>query len=356
MSDQKTIADIIADIERRSADGDYIFRGETQSSYKDRKGNGRTTEVSSKLWRDYGFREEERGFIEQVQREMLDGAKEHMGRPSQSFDTEDPNDFEILTQIQHYGGKTNLIDFTTDYRIALFFACDGHYAKEGRVILQKKDSIDGKIETPWTPQHRVIAQKSVFVIPPNGFIEPTKEEIVVIPADLKAPTLNYLKKYHGITKEMIYNDLHGFVSFQEVHGGYYTMFYKGIADMNQRNYDGAIKNYSAAIGLNPVMLLTYYYRGNAYSRRGNEGDFDKAIIDYNEVLKSDPENQYLYYGRMMAWICLEEWEKAKADFPRANALVLFYNEYKSVANFEQETGIKLPDDIVAMLTDADSEA
>ena len=34
-------------------------------------------------------------------------------------------DFEILTELQHYGGKTNLIDFTTDYLIALFFACDG---------------------------------------------------------------------------------------------------------------------------------------------------------------------------------------------------------------------------------------
>ena len=46
-------------------------------------------------------------------------------------------DFEILTEIQHYGGKTNLIDFTTDYLIALFFACDGHHDKEGRIIMQK---------------------------------------------------------------------------------------------------------------------------------------------------------------------------------------------------------------------------
>ena len=36
--------------------------------------------------------------------------------------TEKARDFEILTEIQHYGGKTNLIDFTTDYFIALFFA------------------------------------------------------------------------------------------------------------------------------------------------------------------------------------------------------------------------------------------
>ena len=58
-------------------------------------------------------------------------------------DIDETTDFEILTEIQHYGGKTNLIDFTTDYFIALFFACDGHHDKKGRIILQKA----GRYET-----------------------------------------------------------------------------------------------------------------------------------------------------------------------------------------------------------------
>ena len=32
---------------------------------------------------------------------------------------------EVLAQIQHNGGDTNLIVFTTNYLVALFFACDG---------------------------------------------------------------------------------------------------------------------------------------------------------------------------------------------------------------------------------------
>ena len=80
---------------------------------------------------------------------MLSGAKKHIGDLPQDYradlaaslnvpqeESDKTIDFEILTEIQHYGGKTNLIDFTTDYFIALFFACDGHHDKEGRVILQ----------------------------------------------------------------------------------------------------------------------------------------------------------------------------------------------------------------------------
>ena len=47
---------------------------------------------------------------------------------------EEQRDFEILTDIQHYGGETNLIDFTRGYLIALFFACDGSFDEDGRII------------------------------------------------------------------------------------------------------------------------------------------------------------------------------------------------------------------------------
>ncbi|MCE2403085.1 FRG domain-containing protein [Candidatus Poribacteria bacterium] len=41
----------------------------------------------------------------------------------------------MLTQLRHYGGKTNLIDFATDYLRTLFFACDGSHDKDGRIIM-----------------------------------------------------------------------------------------------------------------------------------------------------------------------------------------------------------------------------
>ena len=60
---------------------------------------------------------------------MLEAAKNY---------TYETDTFEILTELQHYGGNTNLIDFTTDNHIALFFACNGFSDKPGRVILLEK--------------------------------------------------------------------------------------------------------------------------------------------------------------------------------------------------------------------------
>ena len=75
----------------------------------------------------------------------------------------------LLSKLQHYGGETNLVDFTTDLNVALFFAC-GHPDKDGRVILQRAKSVTlGPIRRP---KRRAISQKSVFIQPDGGYIDP----------------------------------------------------------------------------------------------------------------------------------------------------------------------------------------
>ncbi|MDE0324929.1 MAG: FRG domain-containing protein [Candidatus Poribacteria bacterium] len=171
----------ICEIAEKSADGDYIFRGETEL-HEEKPYYGT---VSSNLCREYLDDIEEESFeIEFVQEEILDEAKKYS----------DKEDFEILTELQHYGSKTNLIDFTTDYLIALFFACDGSTRKDGRVILQKRSSVESFLEHPREPRNRVMAQKSIFVRPPRGYIKP--DVVVTIESYLKQPILvvchNYL--------------------------------------------------------------------------------------------------------------------------------------------------------------------
>ena len=113
------------------------------------------------------------------------------------YTQETDDDFAILTELQHYGGKTNLIDFTADYLIALFFACDGDYSKDGRVVLlDRSGDMEEHIYGPRHPVSRVLAQKSVFVRPPDGFVEP--DDTVIIPHNLKPLMLDYLQKGHGI--------------------------------------------------------------------------------------------------------------------------------------------------------------
>ena len=198
---------LLQETEEKSSDDDYIYRGEPEH-YE---------EVSSSLYRQYRDIDVEHFDIEVVQKEILNKAKEY---------TQETNEFEILAELQHHGGRTNLIDFTTDYRIALFFACDGFHDKDGRLILQRREAIRDQIKRPQNPVNRVIAQKSVFVQPPKGFVEPDAE--IDIPKDLKQPILDHLRKYHGISTETIYNDLHGFIKNQGIHQSAYTEFYTGL--------------------------------------------------------------------------------------------------------------------------------
>ena len=110
-------------------------------------------------------------------------------------------DFELLTELQHYGSRTNLIDFTSDYLIALYFACDGSHDKDGRVILLKKNEETRKnynIEKPQTPLNRVIAQKSIFAQPPRGFIDFDDISVICIPRQLKQWLLLHLRKFQDI--------------------------------------------------------------------------------------------------------------------------------------------------------------
>ena len=52
-----------------------------------------------------------------------------------------PSDDDVLTRLQHLGGKTNLIDFTRDLNIALFFASYHSPDKDGRVILMEEPPV-----------------------------------------------------------------------------------------------------------------------------------------------------------------------------------------------------------------------
>ena len=105
--------------------GNYIYRGESETHDK----------VSSNLYREYEKDVEAEQFdIEVVQEGNPEGSK-GIYHPQETTS-------EILTELQHHGGKTNLIDFTTDYLVALFFACDGNPNKPGRVILLQNRSED----------------------------------------------------------------------------------------------------------------------------------------------------------------------------------------------------------------------
>ena len=283
-------------IMERSADGDYIFRGESKC-YK---------YVSSSLYRQYRDVEAEHFDIEIVQKEVLQEAKRHADESDKS------NDFEILTQLQHYGGDTNLIDFSTDFHIALFFACDRHFNEDGRVILQQKEPIKDQLKEPHHPRNRVITQRSIFVQPPKGFIVP--DVIIAIPQDLKQAMLDHLRKYHGISTATIYNDLYGFIINQRNHVSSYTEFYRGLTYQNKGNLDKAADHYIKATDLNPNYAVAYSNLGAVY-RDNNK--YDLAIKSCTKAIDLNSNLANPYINRGAAYAGKSEYDLAIKDFTKA---------------------------------------
>ena len=261
---RKKVREKIHQIICASHDGDYIYRGEPEHYDK----------LTSNLYRRYRHHIEAAGRrlnIRSVHKEILTEVKGY---------TEETTDFDALTRLQHFGGRTNLIDFTTDCLIALFFACDGGSGDDGRVILLRKSEAIKKchaIEHPRILENRVKAQKSVFVCPHGGFIETELFKVVPIPSELKKPMLEHLNKHHGISANTIYNDLHGYIKYQELHHSSYDEFFEGLKHhVNAREFqreglgndakhrfDLARRHYNRALEINPQFATAYHYRAAA---------------------------------------------------------------------------------------------
>ena len=358
------ILNIIQEITETSADRDYIYRGEPKCY----------SEISSRIYRTYRDRPDfnpeliETGIYNDV---------------LQYTDLTDKD--EIFSLLQHYGGDTNYIDFTTDFLIALFFACDSHEEADGRVILLQRRCFFAA--PPKCPLNRVIAQKSVFVQPKTGKIDidNDKVRIVNMPRELKQPVCDYLNKHHGIRRETVYNDLHGFIKLQTLRITANKEFYRGLSSFKNQEYCSSIKHYTESIQNDPIHAGTWNNRGCAYLRTG---EIDKAIEDFRKTIDLDPSHAsawsnlgscYLKKGslndamsaiekaieldpahgdalfnRAMCYLHKKHWTAAKADLYAvnkfgANRIELFKEEYTDIETFERAANVRLPSAIIELL-------
>ena len=200
--------------------------------------------------------------------------------------------------------------------------------------MKKNEERKDLILVPRNPRNRVIAQKSVFVQHPDGFLSPDDVDIITIPGHLKQNLLVYLKKYHGISTETIYNDLHGFITNQSIHESAYTEFYRGLtyqlkgdeskdSDEKQAAYEKAVVYYTRALELKPDLPEVYTNRGNVY--RGID-EIDKAIEDYNSATELDPNDANAYNNRGNAYFDKNEVDKAIEDYNTAIELKPDYDD------------------------------
>ncbi len=333
-----TLKDAIAfvsKIQDKYSTGKYIFRG-TNRVYSDSSyGDG----INSSLYRsivypdpkDVSKREgafDGSYFIVKAEKEVVKKVKYLFPPPTDTL--------TMLTDIQHFKGKTNLIDFSKDMYIALFFACNGELDKDGELLLLEVEEKGVKsisqleynnadnlpelalIEPPATSSSevRVKVQRSVFVYSKKGYIpvEKLKKKIISIPSKNKGILLRYLDNYLNITARTIYNDLIGFVENEESYEVAGLWFDRGNVILVQGDFFKAIEYYNKALELNSKYAKAYANRGKA---KQELKEYDEAIKDYDKALGLNPKLVEAYINRGGAKMELKEYDKAIKDYDKA---------------------------------------
>ena len=329
---------LIDEILQICADGKYIFRGTTEIYSNKRKG------ISSSVYRwaiEQKVKFHSTFYPMDIEKEIVKKAK-RLFPPHTS-------EIEILTDLRHYGGKVALIDFSRSLYVALFFACNGAFKEPGEVVMLKTDDfktindIDYKKKeqdiriinpAPTDPSRaRVLAQKSVFVVAPDGYIAKDKCETFRIEAKHKKKIIEHLKSFHNIDIDTIYNDLIGFIANEENYTTAEGKRYKDSQKKKPPPPKRAIDYYTKAIALNPKFAKLYYNRGTAKLKLV---EYKKAIKDYDEAIELKPKDALAYYNRGNVKLALGKYEEAIKDYDKTIALNPEYAEPITTAALQNQ--------------------
>lgn len=153
---------------------------------------------------------------------------------------------EIFANLQHFGGMTNYIDFTTRFTIALYFACKDNLENDGEVFIIRRDKFPIVYPIGPTPRYgstsncgcvavamavtslnfqRAMAQQGLFIRSNKGYIksdnftrvdnlgEDKKADFMVltIEAEDKRNIIDYLKRTGAMEELIFFEDTMGII-------------------------------------------------------------------------------------------------------------------------------------------------
>ena len=82
----------------------------------------------------------------------------------------------------------------------------------------------------------------------------------------------------------------------------------------KREVDKAIADYTEAIKLNPEFALAYYGRGGAYK---DKGEYVRAIADADKIIEINPQDPEAYSNRGSTYVAQGDKQRAIADYRKA---------------------------------------
>ena len=282
----------------------------------------------------------------------IDIEKEIVRKARQQLFPDKTSELEILTDLQHFKGKTCLIDFSESLFIALFFVCNGDIKGDGELFLIKKAKFENPPELTYDPlpkeniilkpkktptsQNRTIFQSSIFIHTPSGFLKPAEYIAITVAENFKKELQDYLAKFHNINSDTVYNDLFGFIDNENNYRTANLEFYLGLAAANNFEYQKAIDHFTEHINLVSNIInkaMSYINRGNS---KNELGQFAEAIKDYNKAIELNPNYAAAYSNRGNAKDNLGEPQAAIEDCNKAIELnpnsALAYNNRGNAKN------------------------
>lgn len=206
----------------------------------------------------------------------------------------------VWSMMQHLGAATNLIDFSTDPNVALFFACSASLENDGRVLILVENHGYDLISAKW-PSKRIKAQKSQFVWSPEGYVANEKIRVVNVPHELKVPVLKWLKRQSPpVSHSTMYDDMPGYVRNSVMYERALCRYYRSFrqaddsvasarekADAGQdvteslQGFFDAAEKMQALAKKEPWFTWAHWQLGKMYTAAQQ---LDKAIRAYEEAL------------------------------------------------------------------------
>jgi tetratricopeptide (TPR) repeat protein len=97
---------------------------------------------------------------------------------------------------------------------------------------------------------------------------------------------------------------------------HYVLAYnnRGLALTAKKDFDNAIKDFTEAVRLDPKYARPFNNRGNTFR---DKREYDSAIEDYTEAIRLDPKYPIAFYNRGFAWSLKKEYAHAIEDYTEA---------------------------------------
>ena len=213
------------------------------------------------------------------------------------------NKESALGVLQHLGYPTPYLDFTKNYLVSLYFACNGSLNEDGRVIIlgdhgSYKIHDMTQAELP-VAKERAIAQESVML--EKLELKKAEDNYVEcrIPYALKKNMSEHLEKCDINTASLFPDNWEDEMRYKP-----YKKLYQGVQAEVDGNFLDAIAQYTDAINLNPDFADAYKRRGRIFYHKlwceKARHDLEKAVhLDASDkIIELHPYFNEVNVGRV----------------------------------------------------------